>query len=163
MKIKLGFVTNSSSTSFCAWGMEFNLRDADDNGIIPDYLPDEVLRRSYQYYLDNNKDGGMYYERRSYRDINRIGNEVTYNFFRRKIREFEYEFTEYVVRYLATHGLEAIFSSECELVYVGKSPFDMREDETLKEYKESTKSAFTEAGFNKDGIYLSSICEEIPT
>jgi hypothetical protein len=165
MKVKLGFVTNSSSTSFCVWGMEFSSRDCDDNGITPDYLPEEVLRRSYQYYLDNNKDDGLYYENYSgrYNANPKNPKEVTYDFFRRKVREFDYNFTEYIIRYLCDHGLDVIFSCECELVLIGKSPFSMKEDETLKDYKESIKTAFIEAGFDKDSIHLDSICEEIPT
>jgi len=89
--------------------------------------------------------------------------KVTYDFFRRKVREFDYNFTEYIIRYLCDHGLDVIFSHECELVLIGKSPFSMKEDETLKDYKESIKTAFIEAGFDKDSIRLDSICEEINT
>lgn len=163
MKVKLGFVTNSSSTSFCVWGMEFKLEDCEDESQC-DYLPEEVLRRSYQYYLDNNKSGGVYYED-YYSRKNAINpKEVTYDFFRTKVREFDYGFTDYVMDYLGkNYGLDVIFSGECELVLIGKSPFSMGENETLKEYKESIKSSLIEAGFNKDDIYLSAICEEIPT
>lgn len=164
MKIKLGFVTNSSSTSFCVWGMEFHAKDCDDNGHIPDYLPEEVLRRSYQYYLDHNKDGGFYRERYNYHIGNPIeSKEVTYDFFRRKISEFDYDFTEYIVRYLDDHGLESIFSCESEFAIIGKSPFDIRDDETSKEYKESIKLLFEEVGFDKNNTYLNAIQEEVNT
>ncbi len=165
MKIKLGFVTNSSSTSFCVWGMEFSSRDCDVNGVTPDYLPEEILKRSYQYYLNNNKDGGMYHERYRYYGIGHPNEieEVTYDFFRRKIREFDYDFTEYIVYYLSNHGLESIFSSESELVIIGKSPFDIPDDKTPIEYKESIKKSFEEAGFDKNNIYLDAIQEEINT
>jgi hypothetical protein len=158
MKFKLGFVTNSSSTSFCVWGIEFDANDYENEN----YLPEEVLKRVYQYYLDHSKDGGFYHDRPpAYRTTNGI--EVTYEFFCKEIREFNYDFTEYIVNYLGDHGLESIFSSECEFAIIGKSPFDIPDDKTPIEYKESIKSSFEEAGFDKNNIYLNAICEEVNT
>lgn len=49
MRVKYDYVTNSSSTSFCAWGIERYIVDVDDNDT---FLPEKLMKRSYNYYLE---------------------------------------------------------------------------------------------------------------
>jgi len=99
VKIKQDFVTNSSSTSFCAWGIgEF----ADNHDEGEDYLPEKLLKRSYDHYIQS-----FDCKKRFYRST--TDNPISYNAFCEKIRDFDCWYTENVVDYLRTLDLDSIF------------------------------------------------------
>ena len=47
-------------------------------------------------------------------------------------------------------GLETRADYESNGIFIGKSPFSMKEDETLKEFKSKIESKFKEIGINKN-------------
>lgn len=64
MKRKLDFVTNSSSVSFCMWGLSLSAYE----------IPESVMKNVYSYYLKNNNDK----DNLKYRDFKSNGNVIYY-------------------------------------------------------------------------------------
>jgi len=97
MKIKIDFVTNSSSTNFIVWGIETSIST--------------LLK-----YFTNMDD-----------DLN---------------------FRNDIVKHFSKYGLDVGMTEDSEAVYIGNSPFDMEENETLKSFKEGILKRIGESGLD---------------
>jgi len=157
MKIKNDFVTNSSSTSFCVWGIS---RYPDDFNESEYFLPEKLLRKSYNYYLEKKSQNKWCTPMiRSVKDEESVSFEI----FCDKIRNIDYDYTDYVVGYLRTLNIDAIFFHEgCEGggFILGRSPFSMKSDETLKSFKDILKLELVNLGF-ENPVLVDGINEEI--
>lgn len=122
MKIKQDFVTNSSSTSFCAWGIVLN---NDFN-----QLPYKVKKIIYEEYVE---DGKKYdYKFVTFEEFNK--------------NPSLYEWMEYLTYLFEENGLECSHGPEgCELM-VGKHPDKMPDDMTLREFKNNIQKIFEDIG-----------------
>lgn len=102
LKIKKDYITNSSSTSFTAWGVEFDNR-----------FSDESIKKIYEYAKTKNLCYDLsldeYKKSNCYEDF----------FYSKIIDDF----------HLLTGNLESGF-------VIGLDPRDMKDDETLLEFKE---------------------------
>lgn len=84
MKIRLGFISNSSNTSFCIYGRYFDLKDITDEMII------ELEELDLEVIGDQNNDG--YYIGRSYTLIK--DNETGKEFKERTLKDMKIIFPE---------------------------------------------------------------------
>lgn len=98
MKIKIDFVTNSSSTNFIVWGIETSVSTL------------------LKYFKNVDKS-----------DLN---------------------FRNDIIKHFSKYGLDIGMTSDSEVVYIGNSPFDMGENETLKSFKEGIVKRIGESGLD---------------
>jgi hypothetical protein len=151
MKIKTDFVTNSSSTSFCVWGIQIDMLD--DEYKDKNYLPEKLLRKSYNYYLEkirNNKSINPFM--RTIEESNK--DAISFEEFCTKINEVDYTYTDYVVSYLNSLDIDSMFSYENGgFVYIGRSPFNIKDDETSGSFKEILKLDLINVGFEDPNLF----------
>lgn len=113
MKIRTGFVSNSSSSSFCLFGIE---------------VTGAEIISAFKDELKKDPKKGMDY----------INNPEDIN---------AYELLENL-----EHGLEFAADTEADSYYIGKSPADLKDNETGKHFKTSILEALHKNGF-KDVKY----------
>lgn len=143
MKIKKGFVTNSSSTSFCCWGIETESKN----------IPEEILKKGYDLYLNRKED-----KRFRWSMVRDDENDIPYDEFKEEVLEYGSQlYTEYITSQFDDLKLDSIFSYD--RFYIGRSPFTMRENETLGSFLEILKIDLREAGF--ENFDISGICEYV--
>jgi len=151
MKIKRDFVTNSSSTSFCAWGIA-SFYEYDDKN----YLPEKLLKRSYNYYLEKIPE----YKSNNLYKYKGESEPVSFEIFCYQLRKLNPIYTDFVTNYLNTLNISSIFFREDEEgCYIGRSPFSIRDDENPKSFKTILKLDLIKLGF--ENPRLECINEEV--
>jgi len=131
MIIKMDFVTNSSTVCFFAYGICFSKYDISESKEMMDYL--------YLTNLALNK-GGMHIPKRKEFDVNEDDEYLYYAF------ESLAEFNDLDFRL-----------DECSNYYIGRSPFNMKPDQTMSEFKKEVE--LTLAGMKLGDKKLSVIQE----
>ncbi len=122
MKLKLNFVTNSSSTCFCGWGVSL------DSVIFN--LPDKFKKIIFESLKqqENNKDD----------------DEFTYEYFLKNTEDFDWDFRTFLKKYNITMDVRWT----CDEVYIGIKPENIPEDKTIRQVKDETKQKLEEFGFD---------------
>ena len=126
MKKKLDFVTNSSSTSFCAWGIE-----------IDDYfynLPEPVKKAIYDKYVEWSKKYN--------------GEILSYDDFIEDPDSVDCEWIDYLSEVVGELGLSSRYYYDGNCIYIGVRPNNIPEDKTIKEAKDETKQKLEDLGFS---------------
>lgn len=122
MKLKLNFVTNSSSVCFCGWGLTLDLPLSN--------LPEKLKIVAYEYIKSKN----------SYmKDVN-----FTYEYFINCIDNYEWEIYGFLKKY--NLSVEARWS--CDEVYIGVTPEGMSDEKTVGEIKAEAIKNLKNLGFN---------------
>lgn len=127
MKIKMGFVTNSSSTSFCAWAITVD--SCFDN--LPESVK-KMIYSEYAGYIIKYGDGSM----SSYEEF--LENPEDHEWVYHSIDAFE------------KVNLTCV-SRDCDL-YIGISPDEMDENKTIVESKNKTIQKLRDLGFDVDKL-----------
>jgi len=133
MKRKLDFVTNSSSTSFCGWGLELDMQMSE--------MSEEILKAMYDKYIDEHRKYGEGIPA-SYKEFIEDPSEV--------YEDCYYGLTEF----FEGNGLSCVnLPYECDgLMYVGLEFLSIPEDMTIKEAKEEAKEKLEKLGFDTKGF-----------
>lgn len=112
MKIRNGFVSNSSSSSFCIYGAMIEPSDLDyiKNFIDLENVDSTDKFRYEQFLKDENNEHGS-------------GDR--------------WVLLEVFCNYIKTHNLDFVYDSEGEVIYIGRHPYSIGDDETGKQFKRS--------------------------
>ena len=124
MKVKQDFVTNSSSTSFCAWGIEIN--DYFNN--LSEDLKEMIYNKYTEWYKKNNKEF------------------ISFNEF---IEDpYLYDWINCLTEILREYNLSCRCYHDGNIIYIGINPDDIPENETILEAKNKAKEKLKELGFS---------------
>jgi len=129
MKTKLDFVTNSSTTCFIAFGISiepYSLGDPKYKGLV-DKLYEEYKKDNESYECSSRKE------------------------FVEEMDKF-IDIPEYLGAICSEVDLEFHHWIDAEEYYIGKSPFDMKEDETLSQFKEKIKDSMSKIGLEQEEL-----------
>ena len=118
MKRKADFITNSSSTSFVCWGLNKELYNLKKD--------EKLMERIYDFYTKNSKDKEIL----SFEDF---------------IDPDNYEFMECVAELTSLKDYST--GQEGEYFMIGTHPEKMKEDQTLKQFKDEIISSLNKIGF----------------
>lgn len=120
MKLKFNFVTNSSTSCFIAFGIETEIEDIIDNhrDAIFDYYIKQCSKLGFTPDSKEELFSGGSEEWESIRD------------------------------WIDTVHLDSAIMVNSSWIMIGKSPFKMKEDQTIREFKFEIAESFKELGFN---------------
>lgn len=139
MKRKTDFVTNSSSSSFVAWGIEIDLDTLLDSHGIDIYKI--ILFNDDKRRAEKAAQNGAFMTIKS----NMSDEEVKERF--ERWRE-EGDTTWDVISALESIGLEASSMYYDSDIMVGVSPFNIGDDQTKRQFKEEICQKFKKFGYN---------------
>jgi len=121
MKTKLSFVTNSSTSCFVAFGIQTDTWDfIEEHG-------DKIFEYYKQWCLDND----------------RIPDPKD-----QFLKNDNFGLYEFIHEWVKTVGLEAAIIPTNGAIMIGKSPFKMRENQTLMEFKYQVVRDLMKLGFD---------------
>lgn len=143
MKIKSDHVTNSSSTSFCGWGIQIF-------EIIREDIPEKFLNEVYDCYLKHCKEhgiatlplSGFCMKSLIITDDDEVDSDC-------EINRWYFQFFKIIAE--KYHLFCEVDSSGKEFV-IGKSSLEIPDDMTARFYKEFIKSNLKKLGFDIEGF-----------
>lgn len=134
MKIRQGFVSNSSTSSFCLFGVGI---EGSLNSVVCELLKEKISINSKQELIDYIKKNKME------DDINDITDENWEDYKEDVIVE---DADEDLTRLLKGTCLSYVNDYDADMVYIGRSYEDIEDDETGKEFKENVKKDLKKLG-----------------
>ncbi len=120
MKVKLNFVTNSSTSCFVAFGIETEIED------ILGKHGDAI----FDYYMKHCSERGYAPDSKE-------------EFFNGRSGVWES-----IHDWVGTVHLDCAIMVDSSWIMIGKSPFKMKEDQTIREFKFEVAESFRELGFD---------------
>jgi len=139
MKIKLGFVTNSSSVSFVGWGIEFRGEFDDLPEYVQKLLFDKIMKDE-----STATDGDASSCQLSFEEFKEVSQEYYWEDYLNEI----FEGTKIGIRQ----------HSDCnDLIYIALHPNDAPKDKTINEIIEQVQTTLNNLGF-KQLVHFFSAC-----
>lgn len=139
MKIKIGHVTNSSSVSFCGWGIEFR-GEFDD-------LPETFQRLLYDRIMKDEATAT---------DGESSSSQLSFEEFKEVPEEYYWE--DYLCEIFGETKLGARQHSDCnDIIYIALHPNNAPKDKTINEIIEQVQVILNNFGF-KQAVHFFSEC-----
>ena len=123
MKIKLSFVTNSSTSCFVVLGIQTDIWN------LTEKYGNEIFKHYKKYCLTNG-----------------YIPKTKEQFFKND----NYDLYEFIHEWVGTVGLKAGIILSSEIIMIGKSPFEMSENQTFQGFKSQVFKSFKKLGFDID-------------
>lgn len=127
MKIKVDFVTNSSSVSVVLLGVSLTRSDLQKNEVI--------LERVYKSFLDSLTDE----EKEKFKD--KTAEQALED-----SNDFYDCFWDFIENILVEDGLDFEYNRDWDQVWVGRSPFSINDNETGGQFKQRTCCSLRKVG-----------------
>lgn len=128
MKIKTSFVTNSSSVSFCGWGIEFR-------GSF-EKLPEKIQEMVYQEFIKHDHSDGVSFEE-----------------FKADAEEWYWE--DYLDDVFEKFKLDVRVRSDDDMIYISLHPNNAPKDKTIDEIISEIQKTINDLGFNQKVTFIS--------
>lgn len=129
MKIKHDYVTNSSTTCFCGWGIQL--------GYFINYLPEKIKREMYDDYVGCQK--RQNYEELSYEDF---------------LEDDDVEIIDFLYRFVSKENLSIESYYDADIILIGTTAGDAPKNKTINEIIEDTQTKLDELGFDQKVEYI---------
>ena len=129
MKIKHDYITNSSTTCFCGWGIQLDY--------IIECLPEKIKREMYNEYVE-------------YQEIYKR-EKIPYEDF---LEDDDVEIIDFLYRFISKENLSIESYYDADIILIGTTAGHAPKNKTINEIIEDTQIKLNELGFDQKVEYI---------
>jgi len=128
MRLKTSFVTNSSSVSFCGWGIEISTSFEN--------LPEKFQQRIYQEFIKHDNSEGISFEEF-------------------QVEADEWFWEDYLDNIFEDLKISIRSNSDYGVIYISRHPNDVSKDKTINEIIDELQKIFNDFGLENKVSFIS--------